>query len=189
MSSEKKITERGYWECQNGELYKFDNAIAQGINEVFTANGCKSVVDLGCGNGAYTRYLKDHGDYEQLACYDGNPYTAEISNGLCGTFDLTQSWEGKRYDGVLCLEVAEHIPEEYEIYLLSNLKKITGKMLILSWAIPGQGGHGHVNNRSNAAVIAKLYPEFSLDLKSTEKLRQNFELLWFGNTIMAFTRK
>jgi hypothetical protein len=49
--------------------------------------------------------------------------------------------------------VAEHIPPEYESIFIENLISCNRKGIILSWAIPGQGGHGHFNEKPNDYVI------------------------------------
>ena len=50
------------------------------------------------------------------------------------------------------LEVAEHIPLENEEAYLDNCCKLCEIGCILSWALPGQGGLGHVNEQPNEYV-------------------------------------
>ena len=56
------------------------------------------------------------------------------------------------HDAVLSLEVGEHIPEDYEDIYLENLDRHADKIIILSWAVPEQGGFGHVNERDNGYI-------------------------------------
>ena len=57
---------------------------------------------------------------------------------------------------MICLEVAEHIPAKFEDIFLSNLVRHAKHGLILSWAVPGQPGHYHVNNKPLALVVQSL---------------------------------
>merc|ERR1711992_116500 len=61
---------------------------------------------------------------------------------------------GDKYDVVLSIEVAEHIPKTGENAFMDNLvrhMKHDG-IIILTWAYPGQGGHHHVNEQNKAYV-------------------------------------
>ena len=47
--------------------------------------------------------------------YDGNPNTPEMTGGIGKVLDLSERFDlGKKFDYVVSLEVAEHIPKEYE---------------------------------------------------------------------------
>jgi hypothetical protein len=50
-------------------------------------------------------------------------------------------------DWIISLEVALHIPEKYEAVYLDNILRHATKRIILSWAVPGQGGISHINNK------------------------------------------
>merc|ERR1712194_321484 len=49
------------------------------------------------------------------------------------------------FELVLSLEVAEHIPPEFQEELISRLAAATKKYLVFSAARPGQGGTGHID--------------------------------------------
>jgi len=54
--------------------------------------------------------------------YDGSPFSEEASEGKVQHMDLTVPQYGLPvYDWVLSLEVAEHIPAEFEAVYLDNL--------------------------------------------------------------------
>ena len=147
------ISERGYWLNEGDGKYLVDPSLAEGIKEFLKNENCKSLVDLGCGSGWYTRFFNSH-----FPCdgYDGHPDTFTNTNGLCSVLDLSydQKFE-KKYDWVMSLEVGEHIPEEYESVFINNLHQNNTFGIILSWAVIGQGGHGHVNCRSNEYTTRK----------------------------------
>ena len=48
------------------------------------------------------------------------------------------------------MEVAEHIPSQFEAQFLMNLVQHAKKGILLSWGVPGQQGVGHVNCESSA---------------------------------------
>ena len=188
MSKEKQITETGFWVCKNPDIYKFDEKLADALADFI---GNDTFADMGCGNGAYTKYLIAKG--LTGVCSDGNPHTPEISDGLCEVYDLSKpmdkNHEPKIYDWVLCLEVAEHVPKQYESTLVENVKMHCQKGIIISWAIPGQGGHGHVNEKSNEYVRGLFDgSEYTPDIIAEEKMREAARLPWFKNSLMVFKK-
>lgn len=64
-----------------------------------------------------------------------------------------------------------------------------GKYIILSWAIEGQPGDGHINCRSNKYIISKMDQlGFKLDTPASQYLRSCAGLWWFKNTLMFFEK-
>ncbi len=43
------------------------------------------------------------------------------------------------------MQVLEHVPEQFEAIVLDNLVRSAREGIVLSWAVPGQPGHHHVN--------------------------------------------
>jgi len=102
---------------------------------------------------------------------------------------LPQYWL-PRYDWVLSLEVLEHIPAEFEAVALDNIDRASAHGVVLSWAVIGQGGFQHVNNRSPTYVTQALFDRgFTMDLNSSLVLREKATLGWLRNNIMVFTRR
>src|SRR5512139_875243 len=137
-----KVAAQGYW-INDGGGHMFDQVFADGIVQVLGELGVYSVIDIGCGNGAYTDYLNRAG----FGCvgYDGNPNTHVFTNGRCQVADFSVMQNFGLYDCALSLEVGEHIPAEYEQVFMDNLANHADKVIVMSWAVKGQGGHGHVN--------------------------------------------
>tara|TARA_R110000823_G_scaffold303236_1_gene424566 strand:- start:32 stop:1801 length:1770 start_codon:yes stop_codon:yes gene_type:complete len=179
-----QISNKGFWLTTDEEGHCFDQPLCETIKNL-TKN--KSLLDLGCGTGAYTKELQS--SCTSAKGYDGNPNTPEISKGLCGVADLTQKQEFDKVDWVLSLEVGEHVPKESEDILLDNICSHSNKGVILSWAVPGQPGDGHINCQSNEYIINKMLDKgFNIDWDSTYRLRENATLWWFKNTLMCFQK-
>jgi hypothetical protein len=150
--------------------------------------GVRTVYDLGCGHGKYSEALVDAGYF--CVGVDGNPATQSLTKGFGVTADLSLPIKLPKTDAVICLDVGEHLPSEFERQLLSNLDAVTGRHLILSWAVPGQGGLGHFNELPNAVVKEKLAAfGFTPDETASAQLRASSTFGWFKNTIMVFHRK
>ncbi len=196
-----KINERGYWENPNEEGHGVDKGLAKELAKFFVDEALSdydyyedgiAVIDIGCGNGYYTRYLNN---YNVLTDgYDGNPYTAEITNGMCQVADFSVEQRLGTYHWVLSLEVAEHIPAEFEDVFINNLDKHNTEGIVLSWSIPEYGGDGHVNPQPNSYVTQRITDlGYTLDVESTERLRRSCApyptpCYWFSKTLLVFRK-
>lgn len=181
--------ETGIWLVADKDSpeHVFDFNLAVAIVEVLKFYGVKTVVDLGCGLGTYCELLKLAG-FPAIG-YDGNKNTPRLTDGKCGILDFSEEIDIGWYDAVISLEVAEHIPEQHEATFLMNVAKTTKRVLILSWAVPGQGGLGHVNTQENEYVIQKMEQHgYTLLPYWSAYLRKQADLSWFRNTLMVFTR-
>lgn len=98
-----------------------------------------SLLDVGCGQGEWMDEFASSGVSVfgvDIAAPDG-----------CGfeRHDLTEPLGlGWRFDLVVCLEVAEHLPEASADTLIDTLVRHGGDILF-SAAVPGQEGKGHIN--------------------------------------------
>lgn len=178
------ITDRGIWTSMDEtQTHLFDEPLCTTIFDMF---GKSRIVDIGCGNGAYTKYILDHGGH--CVGYDGSPLTPEISEGLCSIMDFSEPVNIGTYDVVLTLEVGEHIPKKYEQVFIDNICKAAIHYIILSWAVKNQPGTGHVNCQNNDYVIKEMKKRgWKLDEETTEILRKASTLRWFANTLMVFS--
>lgn len=108
-----------------------------------------SVVDIGCGDGAWLsvagkrgmpRLLGVDGSYVQrgdllIAPTQFHAADLRTSAGVNGRFDLA-----------MCLEVAEHLPASRADSLVKELTDLA-PVVLFSAAIPGQGGTEHINEQ------------------------------------------
>ncbi|HTB33099.1 MAG TPA: methyltransferase domain-containing protein [Bacteroidia bacterium] len=116
-----------------------------------------SVIDIGCGVGAWLSVWEKNGaneitgvdgsyiDHKQLLISENNFIECNLENGYR---------DNKRYNLVTSLEVAEHLPGKYAEAFVSSLCGL-GNVVLFSAAIPGQEGTMHVNEQ---------YPEYWVDL-------------------------
>jgi hypothetical protein len=113
------------------------------------------IVDIGAGVGHYVEALSLQG--HKVAGVDGIPGIDQLSGGKVIEFNLTKAvgWNPPA-DWALCIEVGEHIPEQFESVFLDNLAAAATEGLIVSWAYPGQRGRDHINCRLEGWVIDQL---------------------------------
>jgi len=181
------IHERGYWLSKaETNTHDWDRPLASELVKMFKTSA--TIVDIGCGNGGYTKHFIENG----LSCvgFDGSPLTPEITGGLCGIMDFSVPVDIGKFDFVLSLEVGEHIPASYEQIFIDNLANTSKKFICLSWGVEGQGGLGHVNCRNNDYVIRELAKRgFVYDSKKSNQLRSVSTFPWFKNTVMVFKKE
>jgi SAM-dependent methyltransferase len=116
---------------------------------VFDAVSPRSLLDVGSGIGAWSSVAIELG-VEDVKALDGDyvqreqllipPASFEAAN-LENRFDL-----GRRFDLVMTLEVAEHLPEHSAASFVESLVK-HGDVVLFSAAIPRQGGENHLNEQ------------------------------------------
>ena len=90
----------------------------------------------------------------------------------------------------MSLEVAEHVPKEFEKIYVSNIVRHAIEGIVLSWARPGQNGHSHVNNRPLDYVITFLgMLGFDHDPVASKKLRGIASVSWLRRNINVYKRR
>ena len=183
-----QVSDTGYWIDDNPPNLFFDKKLCQAIYKFIKKNNIKSLVDFGCGKADYVKYFIKKGIYCQA--FDGNPYTEIITNKIGKIIDLAHTFDlDQKFDCVLSLETGEHIPIEYEQFFIDNICKHTNKFVIISWAIPGQGGAGHYNERSNRYIINEFEKrKFMINGRDSLLLRENLVFNHFKNTLMVFEK-
>lgn len=147
------------------------------------------VVDIGCGHNFYVSVLR-------YAGYNAIGIDCVELNGVDVVRDVTSSDLKKDFDdvirNVISLEIGEHIPYEKCFGYLDNVTSFGG-YVIMSWAVPGQAGHGHINNMPNEWVVEQMDKRgYQLDSYVTNELRQAVQdcrCTWFKNTLLYFRHK
>lgn len=173
------ISPTGSW--QGEAAHTFDQGLSAAINEVLAGH---MAYDFGCGNGAYVQAARAAGI--DMYGFDGN---RSLNAPYCSTLELHKPLTLSQRDAVLSLEVGEHIPRMYEWVFLNNVAAHARSLVILSWAVPGQRGRGHVNCRSNIFVMEEMRARgWCWDAATESLLRDASSEYYFKNTIMVFRR-
>jgi len=106
----------------------------------------ESSLDLGAGDGYYSHVLAEM-KTEAIAIEvseEALPAMSELIEGM--VHDLREPLDLEReFDLILCLEVAEHLPEESADVLCDTIAQHCGGLILFTAATPKQGGHGHCN--------------------------------------------
>jgi hypothetical protein len=192
------IKETGYWTSDDTEaIHVHEPNLANWILNYLQDDKDKQLIDFGCGFGDYLKNLHNNG-FTKLHGFEG-----EVRKG---SPKFVKSWDLsnpiKNYKGynslkksaynTICLEVGEHIPKQYESIFLDNITSLTTNKIILSWAIIGQLGDGHVNCMNNDEVISKMN-DLGFDYLENDSMSARNSVSpriasWFLNTIMIFKK-
>jgi SAM-dependent methyltransferase len=109
----------------------------------------KSVVDVGCGTGAWLSAFRAEG-VERVLGVDGDYVNREsllIPSEFFVPADLAQGVVlHQTFDLCLSLEVAEHLPAAAAPRFVGSLASLA-PVVLFSAAVPGQTGTGHLNER------------------------------------------
>jgi len=108
----------------------------------------QSVLDVGCGAGAWLTVWKSLG--AEILGLDGDyvrPEQLLISHDEFSAVDLRASFFlNRRFDLAQSLEVAEHLPASSAAGLVDSLCRHSD-LVLFSAAPPGQGGENHINEQ------------------------------------------
>lgn len=183
------INEHGFWEGMEASCqHCHDPRLCAQIVAFLQRENATSVVDFGCGMGNYVKTFLENG--LNAFGFDGNPNTPELTGHVCKVLDLSvpHSFDTP-FDWVMSLEVGEHLPKQYEDVFIHNLHMNNKRGIIMSWALQGQGGHGHYNEQNNDYIKAKFADlGYVNDVETENALRDASTLWWFKKSIMVFRK-
>ena len=117
------------------------------LPHIFHAWRPKSMLDVGCGPGTWLKAALDLGisDVFGIDGVDVPEKEFLVPTSRRRIQNLTKSWNlGRRFQAVLCMEVAEHLSKLHASTLIDALV-IHSDYIVFSAACPGQGGQHHVN--------------------------------------------
>ena len=107
----------------------------------------KSVLDVGCGMGYQMQEFMKYCD--EVVGIDGSEYVSTNSvikeKIFQHDFNIGELETEDRFDLCWCCEFVEHVGEEFRDNFLSSFAFC--KYVAMTHAVPGQGGHHHVNCR------------------------------------------
>jgi hypothetical protein len=181
---DKKIDPHGIWleDLPDGELH--DEALEQALVALCRSHPLGeyhlTVADLGCGKGWYVNALAKGGI--PVIGVDGNPSVTQLT-GTWSDGDIVPVY--KQADLAEPLDV----PAQYSDQLLDNVCRTANKQVIISWAVPGQQGTGHVNCQPNEWVQEQMERRgFIRNAVIEAMLRDAATLPYFKNTLMVYDR-
>jgi SAM-dependent methyltransferase len=155
------------------------------LAELFRRFVPRSVLDVGCGLGTWLEVARGLGVGNVLGI-EGEwldrdlarlPPEQILALDLEHPFDL-----GRRFDLVVCLEVAEHLPERAAESFVASLVR-HADVVLFSAAIPFQGGRHHVNEQ---------FPEYWARLFARHGCRPLDFLrpaLWHDSSVLWYLRQ
>jgi SAM-dependent methyltransferase len=134
--------------------------------------GITSVIDIGCGEGHSTAYFR------QLGCdvLGVEGYGPAVANsrapGKVIQHDYTSGpyIPARSFDMAWSCEFVEHVEEKHLPNFMVTFDKAS--IIFMTFAVPGQGGHHHVNEQPQEYWLDKFHKlGFSLDKDATECAR------------------
>ena len=152
-----------------------------------------SIVDFGCGLGAWLYAAKEYGARE-VHGIDGEYTNLEhllIEPSEFSALDLRQQVDlGKRFDVAMSVEVVEHIDDRYSDVFIDNLCRHADRILF-SGAYPGQGGVDHVNEQPLDYWTDKFGQRgYALDDCIRPLLQDEIQVgSWYRSNIVVFVKR
>eukprot|EP00927_Polykrikos_kofoidii_P066191 TRINITY_DN61839_c0_g1_i1.p1 TRINITY_DN61839_c0_g1~~TRINITY_DN61839_c0_g1_i1.p1 ORF type:complete len:492 (+),score=85.19 TRINITY_DN61839_c0_g1_i1:55-1476(+) len=146
-----------------------------------------SVADFGAGGGQYSTWLNETGLVQAFA-FDGTKNAAEVTGGAVQEINLieeTHLW--RKFDWVISLEVGEHIPKQFAVTFLHNVRRHLTRGLVMSWSDDWEG-IGHVNCLSREDFLALVERETGLrhDQVLTDVVKEKCEIDYIARTLAVF---
>merc|ERR1712139_482569 len=116
--------------------------------------------------------------------YDAALNVEDFTKGFVGWADLRAPLfpHKRKYDWILCLEVAEHVHHAFEYQVMRNIVTYAKCGVVLSWALPDEPGFHHVNTRDNKYIRTKMAELGFVYNSELSKLRFRAQYAWFHKT-------
>ena len=185
------VSENGGWcssisgrnSSQHMTDYYFANATSLFLKD-------KQVASLGDGPGIYKELFEQLGHVISYDAFDGAPFAELTTDNRVKFLDLSVPvYHLNLYDWIISVEVAEHIPKEYEHIYLDNIVRFAKEGVILSWAKIGQGGLAHINNQNFSYVKEQMEKRgFKHDEKDSFYLKSKCSTSFFKENLNVFRK-
>jgi len=163
------------------------------VPHLLALTGCRSVVDVGCGDGTWLRTFLDHG-VEEVLGVDGDYVDhawLKIPADRFRSHDLSTPLDFDRtYDLAMCLEVAEHLSPERADSTIEMLCALA-PVVYFSGAIPHQGGTCHINEQWQTRWVEKFEARGFAAIDCIRPLVWNREdvQFWYCQNSALFVRR
>lgn len=167
--------------------YVHDEPMVAELGKVFLEHDVLTSLDIGCGDGFVSKELSGLG----ILTLGIDGYVVDNhKNMLFVRHDLSAPLITNPFDAVTSFEVGEHIPAEFEDIFFKNLIQAEPRILVVSWAKPGQNGKGHVNCKPYEYISTRLSSfGYKLDEVTTERLQSVSKRYWHQNNLMFLSRE
>ena len=154
-----------------------------------------SVVDIGCGIGAWLSQFRDLGNIENYLGIDGDYIDKSILLIDSAKF-MPRNLEqvpfdcGKSFDLAVSLEVAEHLSEEKALPFVETLTRLA-PVVLFSAAVPHQGGTNHINEQWPDYWAEKFATFDYVPIDCLRKKFWNNEEIrwWYSQNIILYVKK
>lgn len=144
---ESKFYDNKFYADQGTGSYNSAKKILPLVNDIIHPG---SVIDIGCGKGYWLKVWQTEMNISDLLGVEGDyvtPESFELDSKFLLNADLKTSFNlPRRFDLVMSMEVAEHIPEDCADIFVQNLVN-AGDIILFSAAIKGQLGTYHINEQ------------------------------------------
>lgn len=133
MSEFEKLyyEDEGFWEGEM--LHDAENQMRIERTAALIPAGVSSLADIGCGNGVFVNYLKEHKPELELMAVDRSQTALKYVNTPKMSGDVADiPLQDNSFDCVTCLEVVEHLPIGVYEKAFSELARIAKKYIIIS---------------------------------------------------------
>jgi 2-polyprenyl-3-methyl-5-hydroxy-6-metoxy-1,4-benzoquinol methylase len=182
------------WRRDVFNQWALDKGLLRGIlQHVVKTDGIRDPLvtlgDFGAGSGHYAKWLNDTGLMQAWA-YDGARGVEEVTKGAVTWVNLCEHLDTqRRFDWVMSLEVAEHIPPQFSRQFLENIARHSRDVLAISWSDDDEG-IGHINVRTQEAFIREVneVTGFVKDDALTKLLHESSSIDYISRSIVAFRR-
>lgn len=188
MTDTGQLYDKTFFANQQDGAYRSAEIVVPLLLDILGPLG--SVIDVGCGTGAWLSVFQRHG-VAQVFGVDGDYVDRTmlyVPQDCFGGRDLFQPLGDQgRYDLACTLEVAEHLPPERGESFVDDLTRLA-PVVCFSAAIPGQGGTHHVNERwpdywASLFAARGYYP---VDMIRPRIWRDNRIEWWYCQNILLF---
>lgn len=141
----------------------FSRHLRRLIKEMIRPLEFRSVLDVGCGQGAFLQELQSEFPHIRPSGIDISASAVKLARervrgGRFSVLDVTHEYWDEKCDLVVCSEVLEHISDD--MLALRNLRKMTGKYLLVSTPQGRMRAFerqvGHVRNYAPGELVDKM---------------------------------
>jgi len=188
-----RISETGSWDYNGNSSFDISNDLDTKLSDYIInflkEKNISTLFDFGCSTGYYLKYISDRTVGVNLIGIE--PYVSNRYNHFHNilNYDLAHPFNVNRKGSIVCLEVLEHIPAQFESIVMDNIVNHCDEYCFISWARVGQDGLGHCNEKNFDDVVSLFQSRgFELMEKESKEGRDIAELPWLRSNFGVFRK-